>query len=539
MGGYFIVNGNEKLIRQLILTRRHQIICLERPSFTKRGKDYSSFGVSLRCVRNDESSQSCVLHYKTDGTCVLGFSYRKSQYLVPAIILFRALGDWTDRQVFDEVVRGNSGNTFLVEKVTLMLSELRGNPLYSKRACLSYLGNRFRPVLNVPSSCSDQDVGAAFAGKLLFPHLDPANGQGKARLLAAMTRRLYSLVAGDSSADNADSTINHELLLPGHLYCNVVKENLQEFLYQLKKNVQTDERLGKTEVEFTDLKYLKKCIAKLPEIGKKLEYLMATGNLSSPSGLDLMQTSGFTIVADKLNFYRYVSHFRCVHRGAFFTTMKTTTVRKLLPDSWGFLCPVHTPDGTPCGLLNHMTASVVAVNNPVDVGAMPALLMSLGVIPPQHKATNAHIDVILNGELIGYILAGRAQQLADQLRMIKVNQYDARVPPTIEIALVLPSTRGQFPGLFLFTQLARMMRPVMNLRTNSEELVGSFEQAYMEIAVRPEEVISDQTTHMELKKTNFISVIANMTPFSDFNQSPRNMYVSLSQFYCLLALRSD
>lgn len=24
-------------------------------------------------------------------------------------------------------------------------------------------------------------------------------------------------------------------------------------------------------------------------------------------------------------------------------------------DFIGFLCPVHTPDGTPCGLLNHMT----------------------------------------------------------------------------------------------------------------------------------------------------------------------------------------
>ena len=23
----------------------------------------------------------------------------------------------------------------------------------------------------------------------------------------------------------------------------------------------------------------------------------------------------------------------------------------------GFLCPVHTPDGAPCGLLNHMAAS--------------------------------------------------------------------------------------------------------------------------------------------------------------------------------------
>jgi DNA-directed RNA polymerase beta subunit len=34
--------------------------------------------------------------------------------------------------------------------------------------------------------------------------------------------------------------------------------------------------------------------------------------------------------------------------------MKTTAVRKLLPDQWGFLCPVHTPDGGPCGLLSHL-----------------------------------------------------------------------------------------------------------------------------------------------------------------------------------------
>jgi DNA-directed RNA polymerase I subunit RPA2 len=32
-------------------------------------------------------------------------------------------------------------------------------------------------------------------------------------------------------------------------------------------------------------------------------------------------------------------------------------VRKLLPEGWGFLCPVHTPDGSPCGLLNHFAAS--------------------------------------------------------------------------------------------------------------------------------------------------------------------------------------
>ncbi len=32
------------------------------------------------------------------------------------------------------------------------------------------------------------------------------------------------------------------------------------------------------------------------------------------------------------------------------------------------MCPVHTPDGSPCGLLNHLTTScsVVAEEPPVD-----------------------------------------------------------------------------------------------------------------------------------------------------------------------------
>lgn len=35
----------------------------------------------------------------------------------------------------------------------------------------------------------------------------------------------------------------------------------------------------------------------------------------------------------------------CTSHDDQFMEMKTTAVRKLLPDQWGFLCPVHTPDG--------------------------------------------------------------------------------------------------------------------------------------------------------------------------------------------------
>jgi DNA-directed RNA polymerase beta subunit len=55
-----------------------------------------------------------------------------------------------------------------------------------------------------------------------------------------------------------------------------------------------------------------------------------------------LQLNGYVVVAEKLNWLRYFSHFRCVHRGAFFATMKTTAVRKLMPESWGALIQLST-----------------------------------------------------------------------------------------------------------------------------------------------------------------------------------------------------
>lgn len=49
---------------------------------------------------------------------------------------------------------------------------------------------------------------------------------------------------------------------------------------------------------------MKKLAERMPDVGKKMEYMLNTGNLVSASGLDLSQSSGFTVVAEKLNFFR-------------------------------------------------------------------------------------------------------------------------------------------------------------------------------------------------------------------------------------------
>ena len=177
-----------------------------------------------------------------------------------------------------------------------------------------------------------------------------------------MIEKLYAVVAGECEFDNLDSPSNHEVLLTGHLYAALLSEKLYDLLIGAKAKIIRDLKNPKFDrVSMRNPNYLKKLIDQQTSIGKKMEHFLATGNLISRTNLDLMQTAGFTIVADKLNNHRYLSHFRSIHRGQYFAEMKTTTVRKLLPEAWGFLCPVHTPDGHPCGLLNHITLSCVPV----------------------------------------------------------------------------------------------------------------------------------------------------------------------------------
>jgi len=106
---------------------------------------------------------------------------------------------------------------------------------------------------------------------------------------------------------------------------------------------------GPLSSTFTET-YLTKVLSRTNiDIGGKLANFLATGNLVSPTGLDLQQASGFTIVAEKINWQRYISHFRSIHRGAFFAELKTTTVRKLLPEAWGvfFFGSSHVPTDHP------------------------------------------------------------------------------------------------------------------------------------------------------------------------------------------------
>lgn len=74
MGGYFICNGIERIIRMLIQQRRHYIMGLRRSAYHKRGNNYTDAATLIRCTHCRGSALSdciCSSTALTEGALAL------------------------------------------------------------------------------------------------------------------------------------------------------------------------------------------------------------------------------------------------------------------------------------------------------------------------------------------------------------------------------------------------------------------------------------------------------------------------------------
>jgi DNA-directed RNA polymerase I subunit RPA2 len=171
-GGYFVINGNERLIRYLILPRRNHVISLIRPTFANRGPSYTPYAVQIRCVRPDQSSVTNALHYLSNGSTMLRFSWRKQEYVIPIMLVLKALVGASDREIFEGIIMQDYENTFLTDRVELLLRSFKMFTMHTGEQCLEYLGDKFRVVLNTPADWPNGTVGAWLISKMILVHLD-------------------------------------------------------------------------------------------------------------------------------------------------------------------------------------------------------------------------------------------------------------------------------------------------------------------------------------------------------------------------------
>ena len=67
-GGYFIIKGNEKILRLLIVPKRNTIKTFSRISNSQKGFLCTVFSSSFRSVNRIQLSKTIHLHYLSNGT---------------------------------------------------------------------------------------------------------------------------------------------------------------------------------------------------------------------------------------------------------------------------------------------------------------------------------------------------------------------------------------------------------------------------------------------------------------------------------------
>ncbi|XP_027910931.1 DNA-directed RNA polymerase I subunit 2 [Vigna unguiculata] len=556
MGGYFVLNGLERVIRLLIMPKRNYPTSMVRNSFSERREGYTDKAVVIRCVRADQSSLSIRLYYLRNGSARLGFWLRGREYLLPVGIVLKALIKTSDREIYVKLTscynekyakgKGVVGTQLVGERAKIILDELRDLSLFTQDQCLEYIGEHFQPIMPELKQASYSIVAEAVLKDCILVHLD--ENFDKFNLLIFMLQKLFSLIDQTSVPDNPDSLQNHEVLLPGHLITLYIKEKLEDWLQKGRRLIMDEIDKKSQKFDISDIAQVKKIMDKnsSKQVSAAVENMLKTGRLVTQTGLDLQQRAGYTVQAERLNFLRFISHFRSVHRGASFAGLRTTTVRKLLPESWGFLCPVHTPDGEPCGLLNHLTRTCRITSFFDSQGkikdyfkikkSIEDILKEVGMTPsvpntPLPGPPEA-LTVLLDGCVIGCIASSEVEKVVAYIRELKVSSASV-IPDDMEVGYVPLSMGGAYPGLYLSTSPSRFVRPVKNISIPSNgneniELIGPFEQVFMEIRCLDGgdggRKSSFPATHEEIHPTEMLSVVANLTPWSDHNQSPRNMY---------------
>lgn len=621
VGAYFIMNGGERILRALLMQRCNVPINIYREKFVTQGPHFSAKAVVIRCKRPSGLTAQNYFYYTTTGEVVFSFA-RKVVWHLPVPFLLSAMSTQNVSTVeLQRLLTIGMPAGAHAARVEALLQHHRQKPYGDLRSFLDYmtvLGRMYReyhqnsstfhflPLYTKGATClHDAWYGMFMLRRHILPHLNSpdaatpdlapdataaelANWLTPALLaeldrkfdaMVAITRQLYCFIHGVVEHQGNDVPAYQELFTVSQVLMGAfevcLNRYMRSFTYRLGRHLPAAlfKRLfglrGLAASDATDvLRQVRQFAEYCGRHGgadplDQLKRLLVTGNMNLDREEDFYcpQTSGWVVMAEHLNFYRFFEQLRCVHRGKTIAEMRSSEVRKYPCEAYGFICMVHSPDGEDCGVLNHLSVSTVMSNSPDAATAAQLRAMVLEAMPHlRSRATRcpvvdqlcATVPVWVEGELLGYLPPVQAEAAAVVLRERKaltqrsqvhvtgvVRRKDATPLHTLEVVYVGPHNKDP-SGLYVFYDCGRLMRPVQQLESSVRKdtthlpfplvFIGTWEQSWTDVAAVPSDPLdavvqlNKKYTYMEQNGSNLISLTSTTIPFFEYNCSPRNLF---------------
>lgn len=454
-GGYFIVNGSEKVVMTL------ERMCDNKP-FVSVKKDSSNL---IYTVQTNSKSQSQVdmtqittVRMGKDGKMLLRVPILNE---VPVVTVIRALGVETDRDIVNMIVYDET-DTEMINLVRLSLEELTFDNskqlVNSKESAYMYLINKLR----VTKRYSDVDKDVRIKEKKI--HLDnlltnnflPHVTGGmycKAYYLGYMINRLLNCYLGRIPKDDRDSYINKRLDLPGTLLFDLFKQHYKKMLNECSRFFK--KRNNNDENPLVVINQIK------PNV---IEQGLKRSLLSGMWG----KKKGVAQILQRTTYMNAISSLRRVNSPTVdASTNKLTSPRHIHGTQIGYICNVETPEGHNVGLVKNlalMSNVTVTMNSQIYVlkEFFEDKVQSLHTTDPVHM--KKYVKVFLNGEWLGVVKdVNNALKLYKKLKNMKYNgNLDATTSVTYNIDTSIESRE-----LRVNCDNGRLYRPILRVENNN------------------------------------------------------------------------
>jgi DNA-directed RNA polymerase II subunit RPB2 len=572
MGGYFIVQGSEKVIisqermaeNRLFVFRNNKVKNREAEVIECKsiGPDNEgapkTVGVKIllnpKNPTNPETIRVTLPRIKTE---------------VPLFILMRCLGIERD----DEIVQMITGSKESPYDMILQECIIDAEDVRTKDQALEYLtryigsGSSIRESLTAYSLPYVKPNKALVIQEILaeelFPHIGGIQTlKEKAFFLAAMTLKCLQVYYDQIISDDRDGYPNKKVESPGNLLGNLFRYYFStRCIKEMKSAITTEihngawKTTGRIEEIINPNNVYKILKSTTVDIGLKSS--LATGNFNcGKMGIK----TGISQVLNRLTYLSGISHLRRCST-PIEKTGKLIPPRKCHNSQWGYVCPSETPEGHSVGVVKNFAST----SHPtLPMSAEPVLQYLYDVLNMKPLAdcdfsdTFHGIRIYVNGAFAGMLHTDTGTSVLKKIGQLRNAKRAGRI--NIFTSIVVNNPRGNqgFAEIWVNTEGGRIVRPVLvaaalrdllehpevkapwytcrewndflQFKTpsghNMVEYIDPSETENFYIAMYPDNLKNkaEPYTHCEIHPSILYGTMASNIPFPDHNQSPRNAY---------------
>ena len=489
-GGYFIINGNERVI---VMTED----LAENQPFIEKSKGR----IMLRLFSKRGSYRIPITITDTnEGIVEVSFSRFKN---IPIIILLKALGMTKEADIAKYI--GKENDSLIVNLYEFANIQTEKDAMLAISEKTSLQGTEKEILDRIK-----QRIDSYF-----LPHIGLKKDQRieKAITLCKFIKQFFIAKENSNSLTDKDHYANKRVRMSGDLLADLFRININILLRDMQHSLQKVQKRKKF--------YSIKTIAKSTLFTHRVESAIATGNW-------IGERTGVTQNMDKTNYLAILSQLQRVS-SMLPGEQENFAARTLHPTHYGRFCPVETPEGTEIGLRKNLALlAKISTRSELNEDKLIKLLVGMGM----KKDENTGGDVFYNGRFIGVIENGK--EFAKKLRE---KRRQGELPLELSIRY-----NAQLNNIVLSTEVGRVMRPLIVVENGKSklteehlnlikdrslkwnDLIKSGIIEYLDTSEEEnaltsleENKLTNEYTHLEIDRISLLGVVTSLVPYINYN----------------------